>query len=510
MSKIKIKTALISVFDKTQIIEISAFLSKNGVRIISTGGTYNLLKNNGIDVVEVSDVTNFPEMMSGRLKTLHPTVHGGLLGRPEDAETMKKHQIEKIDLLITNLYPFEETLKSGASFEEVIEKIDIGGPAMLRSAAKNFTYTTVISKPSQYDEIKQELLSNNFCTSLDFRKKMASKVFDQTSFYDSIISSFFEPNNELKDEIVIAARKIRNLRYGENPHQNATLFSLEPSLQKEINFTSLGGKELSYNNICDAEAAFLAAKSFVTKEACCVIVKHSNPCGIAVAKSTLDAYTSALECDKTSAFGGIVAINKTITKELAILICEHFFEVIIAQSFESEALDIFSKKKNLRLLEANFNQKSQNSKTFKIMDDILLMQDKDSQVFDENYFIVQEAFSDFKTNEISFAFNCVRQLKSNAICICLNNKMISTGCGQTSRVDSTKIALSKVENQDLSSAILASDAFFPFSDNIDLIAKSGIKTIVAPSGSVRDEEVIQACKIHKINLIFAKSRHFKH
>ena len=505
MENIRIKTALISVFEKEGIVEIAKFLAENGVKIISTGGTYKLLKEAGLQVIEISDFTNFPEMMSGRLKTLHPKIHGGLLGRSEDLEVMKAHGIEKIDLTIVNLYPFEETLKAGGTAEEIIEKIDIGGPSMVRSSAKNFKYTTVITSANDYVELRKVLEENNFCVSLEFRKHMAAKAFALTAFYDGVISKWFGFEGELN---TIPLRKIMDLRYGENPHQKAFAFETALGGRGILQAKKLQGKELSYNNICDADAAAEVAFSF--KEPAICIVKHANPCGIATGGTIEQAYEDALKCDSRSAFGGIVASNSPITLKLAELMKAMFFEVIIAPSFSKEALEIFSKKINLRLLETP-DFEIPKGKMLKQISGGVLMQDIDSKIVEaQDLTLAAGSFS--KIEDLLFSFNCVKFFKSNAIIITSGTKLISYGCGQTSRVDAMEIACRKLAESgiDPTTCILSSDAFFPFTDNLSLAKKYGINTIIAPSGSIKDEEVKEFAKQQNINLIFTNTRHFKH
>lgn len=500
---VKIKTALLSVYDKTGILELAAALRSLSVKLISTGGTYKLLKESGFEVTEISEYTNFPEMMDGRLKTLHPIVHGGLLGRAEDATMMATHGIEKIDLIVVNLYPFEETVKNSKSDAEIIEKIDIGGPAMLRSAAKNFKYTTVVSCIVDYQKLTAELDENNGVTTLPFRHKMAAKVFELTAFYDSIIANWFNDSPFERELYAIPMRAKQALRYGENSHQKAVLYE-NIGGSGIVQSAQLQGKELSYNNLNDADIALEISRSF--SEPCVAIIKHANPCGIATGDGILDSYLKSLECDTTSAFGGIVSLNREVSADIAVKMCEHFYEVIIAPSYTQEAIEVFAKKKNLRIL---ISAQINHGVSFKSISGGMLMQEVDNI---EPEFEVAHKVSEFDINEVKFSFKCVKFMKSNAIVITQNNAILSSGIGQTSRIDSTKIACEKAKSKqgDLSNAILASDAFFPFADNIEIIAQNGIKTIVAPSGSVRDGEVIEACKKYGINLIFAKTRHFRH
>ncbi|MFT4967396.1 MAG: phosphoribosylaminoimidazolecarboxamide formyltransferase/IMP cyclohydrolase [Candidatus Deianiraeaceae bacterium] len=501
-----IKRVLISVSNKENIVELATFLHKNGVEIISTGGTYKLLLQHNIPAIEVSSYTQFPEMMDGRLKTLHPKIHGGLLGREQDTKNMKEHSIQSIDLTIVNLYPFEETLQKTNEHSTIIENIDIGGPSMVRSTAKNHKYKTIVTNPSDYTPLIEHLVANNFCTTLEFRQQMAGKAFALTAYYDAIISQYFSSTFEIDTPLkTLTFNNKTKLRYGENPHQKASSYT--DNTQGFMNFKQLNGKELSYNNINDANSAFNISCFF--EEPTSVIVKHATPCGIATANTIEQAYTDALNADKTSAFGGIVAINREISTSVAEEISKHFFEVIIAPSFAEDALSILQKKKNLRLLEIPFLNSQDTQYSF--INGGLLEQECDMIKIQPTDFEIKNGLMT-NIDDAIFSFTAVRFLKSNAIVITQGTKFISFGSGQTSRIDSMKIALeqAKSKNIDFSSCILSSDAFFPFKDNIDLAASYGIQNIISPAGSIRDEEVINCAKEHNINLIFAKTRHFMH
>ena len=508
---IKIQTALISVYDKTNIVELASFLGKNGVKIISTGGSFKLLQENGINAIEISEFTGFPEMMSGRLKTLHPKIHGGLLGRKEDNEVMAAHGIEKIDLVIVNLYPFEETVASGGTFAEIIEKIDIGGPSMVRSSAKNFAFTTIITATEEYEAFQKELTTNNFHTSLEFRKQNAAKAFALTAFYDSVISNWFKQQLGAEGELsCIPLRKVQNLRYGENPHQKAEFYEIPLSQKGLSKAKQLQGKELSYNNIADADAAIECSSSFKGPTAC--IVKHANPCGIATAESLEKAYEEALKCDARSAFGGIVSFNGEVEEGLANLLAKHFFEVIIAPKFSPQALQVLSGKKNLRLLELP-EYKLEKAVMYKQVHGGMLKQDVDSkEIAEKDLTLVAGSLEGFKMQDLIFSFKAVKFFKSNAIVITHKSKVVAFGCGQTSRVDSMEIACKKLAASGFnpSECVLSSDAFFPFTDNLELAKSYGIKTLIAPQGSVKDEEVKEFAKAQGLNLIFVNSRHFRH
>jgi phosphoribosylaminoimidazolecarboxamide formyltransferase/IMP cyclohydrolase len=508
MSLITIKTALISVYYKDGIIPLAKFLTENGVKIISTGGSFKLLQESGIKAIEISDFTGFPEMMSGRVKTLHPKIHGGLLGREEDEEVMREHNIEKIDLCIVNLYPFEETVKQGGSFEEIIEKIDIGGPSMVRSSAKNYKYTTVVTAVEDYANLKAELEQNNMQTSLEFREQCCAKAFALTGFYDSVISSWFKEKTKADTEITsLPLRKKQDLRYGENPHQKARFYEIPLSKNSFAKAIQLQGKELSYNNIADADASLEASSSF--KEPAVCIVKHANPCGLATGKTILEAYELAFSADPKSAFGGIVSLNREVNLELAEKLKTHFYEVIIAPKFSLEARELLSKKVNLRLLEAP-SYTNEEGFMLKNIQGGLLMQSLD--IIEPVLEVKTGNLESFSKEELEFSFKAVKFFKSNAIVITSGTSVVSFGCGQTSRVDAMEIACKKLalSGANPSNCILSSDAFFPFTDNLELAKNYGITTIIAPSGSIKDEEVVNFARENGINLVFAKSRHFKH
>jgi phosphoribosylaminoimidazolecarboxamide formyltransferase/IMP cyclohydrolase len=508
MNFIRIKTALISVYYKEGIVELAKFLVSNGVKIISTGGSYKLLKESGIEAIEISDFTHFPEIMSGRLKTLHPKIHGGLLGRAEDEEVMKEHDITKIDLSIVNLYPFEETVASGGTLPEIIEKIDIGGPSMVRSSAKNYKYTTVITYLNQYSDLKAELLANSFSTSLEFRERCASSAFALTGFYDSVISNWFSKTLKTQEALKsIPLRKKQDLRYGENPHQEASFWEIPLSTNSLAKALQLQGKELSYNNISDADFALEVASSF--KEPAVCIVKHANPCGLATGQTLEEAYDLALMADPRSAFGGIVALNRKLDAATAEKIKGHFYEVIIAPEFSVESLQILSKKTNLRLLQVP-NYTNEEGLMVKNIHGGLLIQNIDNH--ETEIELATGNVSEFKMEDLYFSFKAVKFFKSNAIVITKGTRVISFGCGQTSRVDAMEIACKKLAltGIEASTCILSSDAFFPFVDNLELAKSYGINVIIAPKGSIKDEEIKEYAKQNNITLFFAKSRHFRH
>ena len=520
----KIKRALISVSDKENIIDLAKFLENNNIEIISTGGTYKLLQQNNIKAIEISDFTGFPEIMDGRVKTLHPKVHGALLAIPDNKkhqEQAQQNNIQSIDLVIINLYPFVQTLhKNPDSHDEIIENIDIGGPSMIRSTAKNYNYKTIISDKKDYAELIKQISNNNNSTDLEFRKKMACKAFTNTANYDQAISSYFNSNinEEFPEKLLYPATLSQKLRYGENSHQKAAIYQNDLDIYGIANAKQFQGKELSYNNFNDSNAAFNAVSEF--DQPACAIIKHANPCGISISDNILEAYEKAFEADSKSAFGGIVALNREVNSDLAQEISKIFFEVIIAPSFSQEALEIFAKKKNLRLLSA-IKSKNQHEKEIKSISGGILVQDIDQKTITSKDITLA---SNYKANqeqidELIFAMSVCKHVKSNAIVITNARQNVGIGAGQTSRVDSVEIACKKAENftdingniiNKAQNAVLASDAFFPFADGLEYAAKKGIKAMIAPKGSIRDQEVIDMANKYQISLYFIESRHFKH
>lgn len=519
----KIKRALISVSDKSGIIELAKFLTDQDVEIISTGGTFKLLKDNHIPAKDISEFTGFPEIMDGRVKTLHPKVHGALLAVLDDADHQKQakeNHISCIDLVIVNLYPFVETVKKGSDYETVVENIDIGGPSMIRSAAKNHLYKTVITDVADYGNLQNEMQKNDGVTSLEFRKTCARKAFTTTANYDQAIADYFtkQQNIDFAPQLILPATLKQTLRYGENAHQKAALYVDDFSNLGITSATQLQGKELSYNNFNDADAAFNIALEF--NEPAVVIVKHANPCGVAIDNDINNAYKKAFEADSKSAFGGIVALNRKVDRELANVISQIFYEVIIAPDFSDEALQIFEKKKNLRLLKIAF-KKQTNQKQVKSISGGFLVQDiDDKNITKEDLKIAGKVeVNDKQIEQQIFAMKICKHVKSNAIVVVNNFQTVGIGAGQMNRVDSVEIACKKAANfvnadgkitNKAIGGILASDAFFPFPDNVEIASKYGISSLIAPSGSIKDEEVISACNAHKIALSFIGSRHFKH
>ncbi len=511
----KISYCLISVSDKSGIIELAKFLEARNVKIISTGGTYKLLNENKIAAIDISEFTGFSEIMDGRVKTLHPKVHGGLLGILDNKSHQKQAQendIRSIDLLIVNLYPFVKTVAKTDDEEEIVENIDIGGPAMVRSAAKNFVYKTVVTDIEDYDDLMAEMQKNDGSTSLDFRRKMTVKAFRNIAEYDVAIAQYFEQKKS--DILKIDAALKQNLRYGENAHQQAALY--KKSGGGIVDAKQLQGKELSYNNLNDSDAAYLLVQEF--SQPACVIIKHANPCGVAIGDDLLEVYKKALQADSKSAFGGIVALNGNIDEKLAMELSKMFYEVIIAKSIDGNAIKILEGKKNLRILIADF--KPNFDRQIKSISGGFLVQDFDRKKITTKDLkqVSKKNISVSEIEQLVFAMNVCKHMKSNAILVVNNFQTVGMGAGQTSRVDACEIACKKASNffdgqeviDKASGSYMASDAFFPFADNIEIAAAHNIRAIVAPQGSIRDAEVIAMADQKGIALYFIETRHFKH
>lgn len=518
MQNIKVKRALISVSNKTNLFPFVQKLAELGVEILSTGGTAKLLTDGGINVTKVGDYTGFPEIMGGRVKTLHPKIHGGLLGRlGVDEPVMAEYDINAIDMLVVNLYPFAETItKPNCSYDDAVENIDIGGPAMLRAGAKNHERVAVVTDPLDYQNMIRELESQSGALGLQTRKQLAAKVYAHTAQYDAQIANYLtEQQGEEAAAMLTAYRKKQILRYGENPHQSAAVYTLFNSVERGVaNAQLLQGKALSYNNLADADAAVSAVYEY--DELTCVIVKHSNPCGIAEGDTLLDAYERAYSCDPTSAFGGIIAFNRPLDAQTASeIIARQFVEVIIAPVVSSDALPILASKPNVRVLALGDGY--ENPKNIQMLHRIsggLLVQSADDWLFGNEDFkiVTQREPSSSELHDLLFAWKAVKHVKSNAIVFAKNKMTLGIGCGQTSRVHSSLIGSIKAgeQNLDLNGAALASDAFFPFRDGLDNAAKHGAKAVIQPGGSMRDDEVIAAADEHGIAMIFTGVRHFKH
>jgi len=511
-----VKRALISVYNKTGIVDFAKGLEALNIELISTGGTATILKNAGIKVRDVSELTGFPEILDGRVKTLHPVIHAGILAirdNQKHMEVLKQHGIGMIDMVVVNLYPFEDVLKRGAPHQDIIENIDIGGPAMLRAAAKNYNDVTVIVDPADYNMVLEELRRNKNQISSDMRIKLAQKVFETTASYDGIINYYFMTHinkTGFPEKLILPLRKVKELRYGENPHQGAALYANMYENRKSLaSVPPLQGKELSYNNIIDAESA--RALVFEFDEPAVAIIKHTNPCGVATGKNILDAYTKALSSDPVSAFGGIVATNMVIDAECAEEMSKQFLEVIIAPEFTEEAIKIFSKKKNLRLIMLSSPPPSTGYQ-IRSIDGGMVIQSIDNTSRDEvrNARIVTvRKPTEMEYRALDFAWRVVKHVKSNAIVFAKEDMVLGVGAGQMSRVDSVRIAVLKA-NRSLKGSVVASDAFFPFRDGVDEIARAGATAIVQPGGSVRDDEVIKAADEHGMAMLFTGVRHFRH
>ena len=500
-----IKRALISVFDKTGILDFSKFLAESGVEVISTGGTYKHLKDNGVAVIEVNEVTNFPEMLDGRVKTLHPIIHAGILAirdNEEHMKTIKERNIETIDMVIVNLYPFFEKVREDLSFEEKIEFIDIGGPTMLRAAAKNFQDVVVISDVSDYEAVMTEIKETGD-VSYKLRKKLAGKVFNLMSAYDAAISNFMlSDEEEYPEYLSISYKKKQSLRYGENPHQSAAYYVSNEFDGGMNDFEVLNGKELSYNNIKDLDIAWKVANEF--EETACCALKHNTPCGVAIGETAVEAYTKAHDVDPTSIFGGIVAINKKVDKATAEEMVKIFLEVVAAPEFDEDALEVLRTKKNLRVIKCNV--KPCDKRFMVTVDGGILVQEEDTKLLDELKVVTEKTPTEDEMKDLLFGMKVVKYVKSNAIVTVKDGVAVGIGGGQVNRIWPTRDAVRRGEG----ATILASDAFFPFRDIVDECSKYGIKAIIQPGGSMRDQESIDACNEHGIAMVFTGIRHFKH
>ncbi len=528
-----IRRALLSVSDKSGLAELGAALAARGVELVSTGGTAKALRDAGLEVKDVSDLTGFPEMMDGRVKTLHPTVHGGLLAlrdNPEHVAAMEAHGIGAIDLVVVNLYPFEATVAKGADRAEVIENIDIGGPSMVRSAAKNHGFVTILTDPADYATLVEEMDANGGATTQAFRTRMAGKAYARTAAYDSAIASWFAFSPAASDEptlfpetLPMALKRADTLRYGENPHQSAAIYVPQVAGTAGVpQATQLQGKELSYNNLNDADAALELAAEFAGQEPAVVIVKHANPCGVAQGTSLLSAWEAALACDSVSAFGGIVAVNTELDAATAEAISAIFTEVVIAPSVSAEAKEIFAKKKNLRLLECGaLPNPRRGGLALKTIAGGVLIQSRDNGAIsaDDLKVVTKRAPTDQELKDCLFAWTVARHVKSNAIVYAKDGATAGIGAGQMNRRDSARIAAIKAAEaaetygwpapRTVGSAV-ASDAFFPFADGLLAAAEAGATAVIQPGGSIRDDEVIAAADEAGLAMVFTGMRHFRH
>ncbi len=520
---VSVKRALISVSDKSGIVEFAQALNNHGVEILSTGGTFRLLKDNGIAAIEVSDYTGFPEMMDGRVKTLHPKVHGGILGRRgTDDAVMEEHNIAPIDMVVVNLYPFKATVADpSCDLPTAIENIDIGGPTMVRSAAKNHKDVAIVVNASSYETVIEELKANDGALCYETRYDLMVQAFEHTAQYDGMIANHFGARNTANqarpfpNTYNVQFEKAQDMRYGENPHQQAAFYVETDAEEASVaTATQLQGKELSFNNVADTDAALETVKLF--DEPACVIVKHANPCGVAVATDIKTAYELAFATDPESAFGGIIAFNRELDAETAQLIVDkQFSEVIIAPSVSSAAAEVVSAKKNVRLLECGtWGDQRPAAFDFKRVNGGLLIQEKDNGMVSkaELKVVTKAQPTDEQLDELLFAWKVAKMVKSNAIIYAKDGRTIGVGAGQMSRVNSARIAAIKAEHAGLqvAGAVMASDAFFPFRDGIDNAAKVGISAVIQPGGSMRDEEVIAAADEHGMTMVFTGMRHFRH
>jgi phosphoribosylaminoimidazolecarboxamide formyltransferase/IMP cyclohydrolase len=498
-----IKRALISVYDKTGMVELCSALRDKGVEIISTGGTYKFLKDNGFAVTEVSEITNFPEMLDGRVKTLHPFIHAGILAirdNKEHMDTIGARNINTIDLVVVNLYPFFEKVKEDITFEEKVEFIDIGGPTMIRAAAKNFTDVTVLTDVADYAVVIEEMQKGE--VSYSTNKRLAGKVFNLMSAYDGAISKLLLEDEPFPNYLTMSYKKESSLRYGENPHQAAAYYVSTTEDGSMKDFEILNGKELSYNNIKDLDIAWKVACEF--EEIACCGLKHNSPCGVAIGETVFDAYKKAYDCDPISIFGGIVAVNRKLDKETAEEMIKTFLEVVAAPDFDEAALEVLKTKKNLRVIKCKVDP--QDKFGYVSVDGGILVQEEDKQLIDEIKYVTEKKPTEQEVKDMIFGMKIVKYVKSNAIVVVKDSKAIGIGGGQVNRIWAAAHALDRGKD----GVVLASDAFFPFRDCVDEAAKYGIKAIVQPGGSVRDEESITACNEHDIAMIFTGIRHFKH
>ena len=514
---LKIKTALVSVSDKENILSLLKILKKYKIKILSSGGTYTAIKKLGYSCTELSKYTGFKEMLDGRVKTLHPKIHAGILHDRQNRghkNEMSSRKFPSIDLIVVNFYPFQKVVRSSKNSKDIIENIDIGGPTLVRSAAKNFKNVTILTNKKDYPNLIKELEKNEGKTSLKFRELMSSKAFGLTAYYDAMIANWFNRklNIEFPERKTIFGRKLQKLRYGENPHQESSIYVSDYEDQK-LGFTKLHGKELSYNNYNDMFASLEILNSFKQKTGT-VIIKHANPCGVSENSNPYDSFRNAYACDPTSAFGGIIACNYRMNKKIANELSKNYLEVILAKGYDKNSLEILKKKKNLRIIDiSKFRDKKIDS--IKILNGSFLIQGKDKIVLDKKK---MKCVTKLKPNkkelaEIEFAFNVSKFVKSNAIVLCNEFSTIGIGAGQPSRLDSCKIAIQKAKKfqpKKIKNSIAASDAFFPFADGVNTLIKAGVKIIVQPGGSIRDQEIINLANKAKIKMLFTNIRHFNH
>ncbi len=509
----KIKTALISVSDKSNLQPLLKILKKNNIKLISSGGTFEKIKKLNFECLEVSKFTGSSEILGGRVKTLHPKIHAGILNKRNNKSHRKDlydNNFENIDLVIVNFYPFEQILKQKKNHEKIIENIDVGGPAMVRAAAKNYNDVTVITSICQYSELIDQLKTNKGSTTLKFRKRQSQLAFSETAYYDSIVANYFNKilSINFPEKKVIYGKLIEKLRYGENPHQESAIYSQN----EDVKINKIHGKQLSHNNYNDIYSALTISKS-LPKNTGTIIIKHANPCGVSILENNLDSYKSALACDPISAFGGIVFCNYKISKLLAMELNKIFLEVIIANGFDKNALKILKSKKNLRLIDTSSYFFDDIIK-FNSSNNSILVQSEDNQIFSKENFKVVSKKKPNKSqlDNLIFAFNICRYVKSNAVVIANNKSIIGIGSGQPSRLDSCKIAIDKMNKfaKEKNEIVAASDAFFPFVDGIEKLIQSGVSAVVQPAGSIKDNEIIKFANDTGTVLVFSKTRHFRH
>jgi phosphoribosylaminoimidazolecarboxamide formyltransferase / IMP cyclohydrolase len=520
-----IRRALISVSDKSGLVDLAKFLAGQGIEILSTGGTAKAMRNAGVDVIDVADHTGFPEMMDGRVKTLHPKIHGGILARRNDAghrAAMDEHDIGPIDLLVVNLYPFEATVAAGADYETCVENIDIGGPAMIRSAAKNHESVTIVTDAEDYAAVIDDMKANEGATSEALRRRLAGTAYARTAAYDAAIGRWFAEQNDdpFPRRFSLSGTRAQTLRYGENPHQSAALYATGHNRPGVATATQVQGKELSYNNLNDTDAAFELVAEFDSPAM--AIIKHANPCGVALADNLADAYAMALRCDPVSAFGGIIAVNRPLDAAAAEAMKDIFLEVVIAPEVTAEAKAVFAAKKNLRVLETGgMPDPAAPGLMTKLLSGGFLLQDRDSGRIGANDLkvVTKRAPTDQEIRDMLFAFTVGKHVKSNAIVYAKDGATVGIGAGQMSRVDSSRIAARKSEDAAEASgasealvkgSVVASDAFFPFADGLLAAADAGATAVIQPGGSIRDEEVIKAADDAGLAMVFTGMRHFRH
>ncbi len=508
------KRALISVTDKSGVVEFARELNNLGYEVISTGNTFKMLQENDIKAITIDQVTNFPEMLDGRVKTLNPYIHGGILYKRDEqshVDTVNEYKIGSIDLVVVNLYDFEGTLKAGKSHEEMIENIDIGGPSMIRSAAKNYKDVTVIVDVADYDMVIEKLKNDDL--TLEDRRKLSYKAFSTTARYDALISTYFAGvvGDDYPEILNLTFQKEETLRYGENPHQAGVLYSQPNAKNPILNYEQLNGKELSFNNINDLHGCLEVMREFKDdNKVVSVAIKHTNPCGVGLGEDTFEAYTKCYEADTVSIFGGIVGITSTIDAQTARKLNEIFLEIVVAYDFTEEALEILKEKKNLRVLKLAKIESSLQPYDMKYLDGKLLVQDKNNSLAEKFEAVTKVQPSENQLEDMKFGMKIVKNMKSNAIVIVKDGQTLASGCGQTSRIWALKNALENNKEKDFTGAVLASDAFFPFDDCVTLANEYNISAIVQPGGSIKDKDSIEACDKYEMSMVFTGTRHFKH